>query len=250
MTGAEHTETPAPDADASASPDAHGPRAAGVALVLLLVGGGLLVLVWVAQGSYAVVETYGGLAGGWAQFLVLHALGAGVVVGVCLFAIARLLERAPRLRWLVLTVVALALLASGLGAHRGSLAHAAASERAEHACDEPVGGVLVAFAEQLEPGPVVIQDGESTRGREDGRCVVLVNVAPDGDVAAAIARVAAANGWSRSPAGWVSPEGVALTHDATSEPEAMTLVELQGYRRDVDRRGGFRGPAAPRAARR
>jgi hypothetical protein len=78
----------------------------------------------------------------------------------------------------------------------------------------------------------VIQDGALSRGRDDGRCLVLVNVAPDADVAAEIARVAAANGWSRTEDGWLSQQGVSLTYDATNEPDTMTVVELLGRRVD------------------
>ena len=204
--------------------------AAGVGLALLLLGACPVLLVWIGRGSYSVVRTYGGLGGGWAQLLVLLAVGAGAVVGGCLVAVARLLDRATRARWLVLSGVTLALLVAAVGAYLGSLEHTAASARAEHACDDPVGDALVSFAEGLEPGPPVIQDGESTRGRDDGRCLVWVNVAPDADVAAEIARVAAANGWSRIQDGWLSPDGVSMTYDATYEPETMVVVELQGRR--------------------
>jgi hypothetical protein len=71
-----------------------------------------------------------------------------------------------------------------------------------------------------------------TSGRDDGRCLVLVNVSPEADVAAEIARAATADGWSRSQDGWLSPDGVSMTYDATHEPETMTLVELQGHRAD------------------
>jgi hypothetical protein len=216
--------------DASAPPDGREVGAAGVGLSLLLLGGCLFLLAWIGRGGYSVVETYGGLGGGWAQLLVLLAVGAGGVVGGCLVVVARLLDRATRARWLVLTGLALALLVTAVGAYLGFLEHTAASTRAEHACDDPVGRALVSFAERLEPGPLVIQDGESTRGRDDGRCLVWVNVAPDADVAAEIARVAAANGWSRIQDGWLSPDGVSMTYDATYEPETMTLVELQGRR--------------------
>jgi hypothetical protein len=178
-------------------------------------GWGVFLLGWIGQGGYSVVETYGGLGGGWAQLLVLLAVGAGVVVGGCLVLVARLLDRATRARWLVLTGV-VSRPSRGCGRRLpGFLAHTAASARAEHACDDPVGRALVSFAEGLDPGPLVIQDGELTRGRDDGRCLVLVNVAPDADVAAEIARVAAANSWSRSQDGWLSPDGVSMTYDAT-----------------------------------
>ncbi len=214
----------------SAPSDGRELGAAGVGLALLLLAGCLVLLAWIGQGGYSVAETYGGLGGGWAQLLVLLAVGAGAVVGGCLVAVARLLDRATRARWLVLTGVTLALLVAAVGAYLGSLEHTAASARAEHACDDPVGRALVSFAEGLEPGPLVIQDGESTRGRDDGRCLVWVNVAPDADVAAEIARVAAANGWSRIQDGWLSPDGVSMTYDATYEPETMVVVELQGRR--------------------
>jgi hypothetical protein len=216
--------------DSSAPSDGPQVGAAGVGLALLLLGGCLFLLVWIGQGGFSVVETYGGLGGGWAQLLVLLAVGAGVVVGGCLVVVARLLDRATRARWLVLTGIALALLAVAVGAYPGLLAHTAASARAEHACDDPVGRALVSFAEGLEPGPLVIQDSELTRGRGDGRCLVWVNVTPDADVAAEIDQVAAANGWSRIQDGWLSPDGVSMTYDATYEPETMTLVELQGRR--------------------
>jgi hypothetical protein len=218
--------------DASAPPDGQGVGAAGLGLSLLLLGGCLSLLVWLGRGGYSVVETYGGLGGGWAQLLGLLAVGAGVVVGGCLVVVARLLDRATRARWLVATGVALALLVAAVGAYLGFLAHTAASARAEHACDDPVGRALVSFAEGLEPGPLVIQDGESIRGLGDGSCVVWVNVEPDADVDAEIARVAAANGWSRVQDGWLSPDGVSVTYGATYEPETMTLVELQGRRAD------------------
>lgn len=212
--------------------DGHRVGPATVGLALLLLGAGVLLLGWLGQGGYRVVETYGGLGGGWAQLLVLLALGAGVVVGGCLVLVARLLDRATRARWLVLTGVALALLAAAVGAYLGLQEYTAASARAEHACDDPVGGALVSFAEGLDPGPLVIQDGALTRGRDDGRCLVLVNVAPDADVAAEIARVAAANSWTASQDGWLSADGVSMTYDATYEPDTMTVVELQGRRAD------------------
>jgi hypothetical protein len=216
----------------SAPPDGRKVGAAGVGLALLPVGGCLLVLVWIGRGGYSVVETYGGLGGGWAQLLALLAVAAGAVAGGCLVVAARVLARATPARWLVLTGVVLALLAAAVGAQLGSRAHTAASARAEHACDDPVGRALVSFAEGLEPGPLVIQDGELTRARDDGTCLVEVNVAPDADVAAEIARVAAANGWSRSQDGWLSPDGVSMTYAATHDPETMTVVELQGRRAD------------------
>ena len=222
------SEVRAPDPSAPSN----GPQvgAAGVGLALLLLAGCLVLLAWIGQGGYSVAETYGGLGGGWAQLLVLLAIGVGVVVGGGLFVVARLLGRATRARGLVLTGVALALLVVAVGAYLGFLGHTAASAQAEHACDDPVGPALVSFAEELEPGPLVIQDGELARGRGDGRCLVWVNVAPDADVAAEIARVAAANGWSRIQDGWLSPDGVSMTYDATYEPETMTVVELQGRR--------------------
>jgi hypothetical protein len=219
--------------DFSAPPDRQRFGAARVGLALLLLGGCLFLLVWIGQGARSVVETYGGLGGGWAELLVLLAVGAGVVVGGCLVVIVRRFDRAPRARWLLLIGVVLALLATALGAALGSLAHADASALSAHACDDPVGPALVSFAEGLEPGPVVIQDGELTSGRDDGSCLVLVNLAPDADVAAEIARVAAAHGWSRLQEGWLSPAGVSMTYDATSEPDTMTLVELQGRRADA-----------------
>ena len=219
--------------DSTAPPDGHGAGVARLGLALLLLGGCLFLLAgWIGRGAYSVVETYGGLGGGWAQLLVLFAVGAGAVVGGCLVIVVRLFGRAPRARWLVLTGVVSALLATAVGASLGSQAHTAASALAEHACDDPVRPALVSFAEGLEPGPLVIQDDELTSGRDDGRCLVLVNVAPDADVAAEIARVATANGWSRSQDGWLSPDGVSMTYDATSEPDTMTLVELQGQRAD------------------
>jgi hypothetical protein len=218
--------------DSSAPSNGREVGAARAGLALLILGGCLFLLVWIGQGGYSVTETYGGLGGGWAQLLVLLAVGVGVVVGGCLVAIARLLGRATRARGLVLTGVALAFLVAAVGTYLGSLEHTAASARAEHACDDPVGRALVSFAEGLEPGPLVIQDGESTRGRDDGRCLVSVNVAPGADVAAEIARVAGANGWSRIQDGWLSPDGVSMTYEATYEPETMTLVELQGRRVD------------------
>ena len=90
----------------------------------------------------------------------------------------------------------------------------------------------MSFAEGLDPGPLVIQDGASTRGHDDRRCLVLVNVAPDADVAAEIARVAAANSWTASQDGWPSPDGVSMTYDATYEPDTMTVVEPQSRRAD------------------
>jgi hypothetical protein len=219
--------------DSSAPPDGHGVGAARFGLALLLLGGCLVLLVgWIGRGAYSVVETYGGLGGGWAQLLALFAVGAGVVVGGYLVIVVRLFGRAPRARWLVLTGVVSALVAAAVGASLGSLAHTAAATRSEHACDGPVGPALVSFAEELEPGPLVIQDDKLTSGRDDGRCLVLVNVAPEADVAAEIARVATASGWSRSQDGWLSPDGVSMTYDATHEPETMTLVELQGHRAD------------------
>jgi hypothetical protein len=218
--------------DPTTPSDAHRVGAYAVGLALLLLGAGVLLLGWIGQGGYRVVETYGGLGGGWAQLLVLLALAAGVVVGGCLVLVARLLDRATRARWLVLAGVSLALLAAAVGAYLGFLEYTAASARAEHACDDPVGRALVSFAEGLDPGPLVIQDGALTRGRDDGRCLVLVNVAPDADVAAEIARVAAANSWSASQDGWLSPDGVSMTYDATYEPDTMTVVELQGRRAD------------------
>lgn len=210
----------------------HRVGAYAVGLALLLLGAGVLLLGWIGQGGYRVVETYGGLGGGWAQLLVLLALAVGVVVGGCLVLVARLLDRATRARWLLLTGITLALLAAAVGAYLGFLEYTAASARAEHACDDPVGRALVSFAEGLDPGPLVIQDGALSRGRDDGRCLVLVNVAPDADVAAEIARVAAANGWSRTEDGWLSQQGVSLTYDATNEPDTMTVVELLGRRVD------------------
>jgi len=219
--------------DSSAPPDGHLVGAARVGLALLLLGGCLFLLVgWIGQGAYAVAASYGGLGGGWTQLLVLLAVGAGAVVGGGLIVVVRLFGRAPRARWLVLTGVVLALLATAVGASLGSLAHTAASARTEHACDDPVGPALVSFAEGLEPGPLVPQNGELTRGRDDGRCLVLINVAPEADVAAEIARAATANGWSRIQDGWLSPDGVSMTYDATHEPDTMTLVELQGRRAD------------------
>jgi len=221
----------APDPAALSDDRKVGP--AGVGLALLLLGGCLFLLVgWIGRGAYSVAETYGGLGGGWAQLLALLAVGAGVVVGGCLVVVARLLHRAPRARWLVLTGVVAALLAASVGASLGFSAHTAASTRAEHACDDPVGPALVSFAEGLQPGPLVIQDGRLTSGWDDGRCLVLVNVEPEADVAEEIARVAAANGWSRLQDGWLSPDGVSMTYDATHEPDTMTLVELQGHRAD------------------
>jgi hypothetical protein len=230
MTGSGNGGSDVRAPDSSAPSDGQQVGAAGVGLALLLLGGCLFLLSWIGRGGYSVVETYGGLGGGWAQLLILLAVGAGVVVGGCLVVVARLLDRATRARWLVITGIGLALLVAAVGANLGFLAHTAASARAEHACDDPVGRALVSFAEGLEPGPLVIQDGELTRGRGDGRCLVSVNVAPDTDVAAEIARVAAANGWSRIQDGWLSPDGVSMTYDATYEPETMTLVELQGRR--------------------
>ena len=222
------------DPDSSTSPIGHGTRSAGTLLVALLVlGGCLVVLNWLGQRSYAVVETYGGLGGGWAQLLVLIAVGAGAVIGVCLVGVTRLLDRATRARWLVLTGVAVALLTAATGAYLGLLAYTSASELAKHACDDPVGRALVSFAGGLEPGPLVSQDSGLTRGRGDGTCLVWVNVAPDTDIDAEIARVAAANGWSRIQDGWLSPDGVSMTYDATEEPDTMTLVELHGRRGDV-----------------
>jgi hypothetical protein len=218
--------------DPTTRSEGHRVGAYAVGLALLLLGAGVLLLGWIGQGGYQVVETYGGLGGGLAQLLVLLALGAGVVVGGCLVLVARLLDRATRARWLVLAGVSLALLAAAVGAYLGFLEYTAASARAEHACDDPVGRALVSFAEGLDPGPLVIQDGALTRGRDDGRCLVLVNVAPDADVAAEIARVAAANSWSASQDGWLSPDGVSMTYDATYEPDTMTVVELQGRRAD------------------
>ncbi len=216
--------------DASSPPDGQPVGTAGVGLALLLLAGCLFLLVWIGRGGYSVAETYGGLSGGWAQLLVLLAVGAGVLIGGCLVVVARLFDRATRARWLLASGIALALAVASAGALLGFLAHTAASARAEHAYDDPVGPALVSIAEGLEPGPLVMQDGEPTRGRDDGRCLVWVNVAPDADVAAEIARVAAANGWSRTQDGWLSPGGVAMTYDETDEPETMTLVELQGYR--------------------
>jgi hypothetical protein len=233
MTGSGNGGSDVRAPDSSAPSDGHQVRPDGVGLALLLLGGCLFLLGWLGRGSYSVVETYGGLGGGWAQLLILLAVGAGVVVGGCLVVVARLLDRATRARWLVVTGIALALLVAAVGADLGSRAHTAASARAEHACDDQVGRALVSFAEGLEPGPLVIQDGELTRGRGDGRCLVSVNVAPDADVAAEIARVAAANGWSRTQDGWLSPDGVSMTYDATYEPETMTMVELQGLRAEL-----------------
>jgi hypothetical protein len=130
--------------DSSAPPDGHGVGAGRLGLALLLLGGCLFLLVgWIGRGAYSVVETYGGLGGDWAQLLALFAVGAGVAVGGCLVIVARLLHRAPRARWLVLTGVVSALLAAAVGASLGSLAHTAASTLSEHACDGPVGPVLV-----------------------------------------------------------------------------------------------------------
>ena len=154
------------------------------------------------------------------------------MIGGLLVVAARLLGRATRARWLVLAGVALALLAAVVGARLGSVEYAAASARTEHACDDPVGSALVSFAEGLEPGPLVRQNGELTLGRDDGTCLVLVNVAPEADVAAEVARVAAADGWSRIDEGWLSPDGVSMTYDAESRPEHMTVVELLGRRAD------------------
>ena len=221
------------DPDSTARPEVHGAGAARLGLALLLLGGCLFLLVgWIGRGAYSVVETYGGLDGGWAELLILLAVSAGALIGACLALVVRLLGRGPRARWLVLTGVVSALLATAVGASLGLQAHTAASTLSEHACDDPVGPALVSFAEGLEPGPLVIQDDKLTSGRDDGRCLVLVNVAPEADVAAEIARVAAANGWSRSQDGWLSPDGVSMTCDAAHEPDTMTLVELQGHRAD------------------
>ena len=223
MTRAEDEGSGVRAPDSSAKFDGRQVGAATVGLALLLLGGCLLLLVWIGLGAYTVVETYGGLYGGWAQFVVLFAVGVGVVVGGLLVIVRRLLDRATRARWLVLTGCVLALLAAAVGVPLGFQAHATASALAEHACDDPVGRALVAFAEGLEPGPLVIQNGELTDGWDDGRCVVMVNVAPDADVAAEVARVATANGW-------LSTDGVSMTYDATFEPDAMGMVELQGRR--------------------
>lgn len=208
-----------PTADSSAPSDRQQLGAARVGLLLLLVGGCLVVLVWSGYSGYSVAETYGRLRGAW-----VLAVGAGGVVGAGLVAVARLLDRATPAGWLVVASVALALFVATVGTHLGLLEHTAASARAEHACDDPVGRALVSFAQGLQPGPLVTQDGELTRGESDGRCSVMVNVAPDADVAAEIARVAAAKGWTRIHNGWLSPDGVSMTYDATYEPEAMALV--------------------------
>ena len=221
-----------PAHDSSGPPDGDRIRVGAVGRAVLLLGGSLLLLVWVGQSGFAVASTYGGLGGGWGELLLLTALGVGVVVGGCLVAAVRLLGRGVRARWLVLTGVALALLVTAIGVWTGSRAYTSAAVLAEHACDDPVGRALVAFAEGLEPGPLVVQDDELTRGRQDGRCLVQVNLAPDADVDAEVARVATANGWSPLDDGWRSPQGVAMTYEATREPQTMTVIELQGHRPD------------------
>jgi hypothetical protein len=127
------------------------------------------------------------------------AVGAGVVVGGLLVVAARLLGRATPARWLVLAGVALALLAAAVGARLGSEEHAAASERAEHACGNPVSSAPVSFAEGLESGPLARQNGPL--GRNDETCQV-------------------------------SPDGVSMTFDASYRPESMSVVELEGRRAD------------------
>jgi hypothetical protein len=218
--------------DSSPPPDGRDVGTPGTGVVLLLLGGCVVLLVWLGRGSYSVAETYGGLGGGWGQLLAVLAVGAGAVIGGCLIVLMRPLRVVVRARWFVLGGIVLALFVAAVGTSLGVVAHTAASTRAAHACDDPVGRTLVSFAEALEPGPVVDQDGQPTRGRDDGSCRVLVNVAPDADVDAEIARVATAIGWSRSQHGWLSPEGVSMTYDATHEPETMTLVELRGRRAD------------------
>lgn len=52
-----------------------------------------------------------------------------------------------------------ALLAGALGGYRGFQVHTAESALEEHACDDPVGPLLVSFGEEFEPGPLVVQDG-------------------------------------------------------------------------------------------
>jgi hypothetical protein len=145
-----------------------------------------------------------------------------------LVVVVSLLGRAVRAHWLVLAGVAFALVAAGAGAYLGSLEYSAASTRAEHARDEPVGAALVSFGRRLDPGPLVRQDGGWTLARSDGTCHVLVNVAPDEAVAQQIARAAAAAGWTRTDDGWLSPDGVAMRYDVTHRPDTMTVVELTG----------------------
>ncbi|MGB7982532.1 MAG: hypothetical protein WCF36_17260 [Candidatus Nanopelagicales bacterium] len=201
---------------------------AAVVLASLLGVVSVLSLGWIGRWGYGIVETYGGLGGGWAQILGLLALGAGAVVGGCLVGVARLLHRAARARWLVLAGVTLAILTAAVGTYSGSLEYNAASARAEHACDDPVGGALVSLARALEAGPLVRQDDRLTSSRSDGTCLVLVNFAHDAEIEAQIARIAAAQGWSRTDNHWLSPNGVRLTFQVIREPDSMPLVELQG----------------------
>lgn len=232
--GNEGLGSPAPR---PAVPPSGGARATLIAKLLAVLPAAISVFLLglVGQGSFAVVDCYG-FAGGWEQVLALAGIVVGAAVGGCWVAVARLFHSKTRARWFVLAGVSLALVAAAVGSYLGFLAHNAASARAEHACDDPVGSTLVSLGQGLEPGPIAIFNGELTWGRDDGTCVLMVNVGEPGaqvEVEAQIARIATAKGLSRIEDHWLSAEGVRLTYEVTYRPATLPAVELQGRRADL-----------------
>jgi len=183
-----------------------------------------------AQSGWGVTSTYGGGSGVY-QVLVLGALVDGLFVAVLVLLALRCLHVAVRRRAAVLAVSVLVTLASTLPPAVLGAAEQARGARAEKAaCRPEVVRDVLPLARAV--GRVVPTNDSDSRGRPDGRCVVVVGV--PGEAAAAMSALDGAArglGWVvLSAHTWRSPAGVVVSAGATppAEPGGETILELGG----------------------
>lgn len=191
-------------------------RALGAAIcVVVLVG----TVITVVSGVYSMTETYGG--GGWLG-LVVVALVSGLVAGGALFGAARVTGRSLPLP-VALAASAAALVLLALGAELlGARAHDRWVTAQANACDGHVGPDAVALGGRV--GQLVQQDSSYSEGRDDGRCIVIVNLRPGADVRKSVSDAAAGLGWHARGQAWVSPHDVAVTAAVEPEPKSSGIV--------------------------